>query len=90
VKSGQKAPWDIRPYAVWELVLPTRGTGGLTGAAYDPATQRIYVSQANVDRAGNIPGGGTYSSAPVIHAFQVNNAMPVATPQTPQNLRLKK
>ena len=90
VKGGRKAPWDIRPYAVWELPLPTRGVGGLTGAAYDPATQRIYVSQANVDRAGNIAGGGTYSSAPVIHAFQVNNATPVATPQAPQNLRIKK
>ena len=61
VKSGAKQPWAIKPYAVWSLTLPT-GTDGaeLGGAAYDPATGRIFVTQAF--------GDGEY---PVVHVFSV-------------------
>jgi hypothetical protein len=44
---GSADPWSVRPYAVWSLDLPfkTLGITRLGGAAYDPITSRIYVSQ---------------------------------------------
>lgn len=61
VKKGVKKPWEILPYAVWNFELPFQ-TGGkiILGAAYDPARQRIYISQDHGD--GNLP---------VIHLFQI-------------------
>lgn len=63
VKSGAKQPWQIQPYAVWELDPSFQG---IQGAAYDPATQRIYVSATWQD-----------GDRPIIRAYQLNN---VATP----------
>jgi hypothetical protein len=65
VKNGQKNPWDIRPYAVWKYNLPFEKSSDLHdvgGAAYDPATQRIYISQMCADTGCN----------PIIHVFKVN------------------
>jgi hypothetical protein len=62
VRSGQRAPWDARPYTKW--VLPIPGNPGdaliIGGAAYDPASARIYVSQ--------LFGDGT---RPLIHVYAV-------------------
>lgn len=60
-KAGTKQPWDIVPYAVWQLTLPYQPNHNghhLGGATYDPATKRLFVSQqyANGDE-------------PVIHIF---------------------
>lgn len=44
VKSGQRPPWDVQPYAVWSLSLPF-GSTRILGAAYDPMTGRIFLSQ---------------------------------------------
>jgi len=60
VKSGQSQPWEVTPYAVWEFPLPFAQAGHLQGATYDPATNRIFVSQAYGD-----------SEYPVIHVFTV-------------------
>jgi hypothetical protein len=59
VRDGTKQPWDVKPYATWTLSLPF-GSGQIGGAAYDPATGSIYVSQQY--------GNGT---DPVIHVFDV-------------------
>jgi hypothetical protein len=92
VRTGQKKPWDVRPYAIWELELPTHAPGviGLTGVAYDPASQRLYVSQALADTAAIIPGQSPYARSPLIHVFQINNATPVPRPLMPQNLRIRR
>lgn len=75
VKNGQNNPWDIRPYAIWELPIPLAIEYKETiGAAYDPATQRIFVGQASA--GGLLPGAGTYDRSAVIHVFQVNNSPP--------------
>ncbi len=82
VKSGIKQPWEILPYGTWELNLPTTAYQGIErdiqikGAAYDPVTQRIYVTQ------GNFEGNGR---KPLIHAFQLSlpsaiDAIPPAVP----------
>ncbi len=69
VKSGELAPWDVKPYAVWRLEFPfdtTFGTPGdasnrqIGGATYDPLTNRIFVSQMFGD-----------DQRPVIHVYAV-------------------
>jgi hypothetical protein len=62
VHAGQKQPWDVRPYAVWSLTLPTASWAHeLGGAAYDPATGRLFISQLYGDQ----------SVYPVIHVFTI-------------------
>jgi hypothetical protein len=58
-------PWDITPYAIWNLDLPfANGDGTILGAAYDSSTQRIFISQQGGERYGEAP-------FPVIHVFKI-------------------
>jgi len=78
VKRGQKKTWEIKPYGVWELHFPfANDNADILGATYDPATQRIYISEAGGDR----PGCCGY--LPLIHVYRVN------TDQTPPFLQTK-
>jgi hypothetical protein len=75
VRSGSKQAWDVVPYAGWVL----NGIGpSVVGAAYDSATNRIYVSE--------LRGNGVL---PQIHVFSVTNATagPVGPPP-PANVRV--
>jgi len=59
-------PWNVVPYDKWELDLPTPpvdiNTGVfLTGAGYDPTTQKIYLAQFRAS-----------GDEPVIHAYSLN------------------
>jgi hypothetical protein len=76
VHSGSKQPWDLRPYAVWSL--PGMGAQ-VGGAAYDPATKRIYVTEMFGD-----------SDRPIVHVFEVSiGTTPTATaPRAPVNVRI--
>jgi len=66
VKAGTKQPWEIVPYGVWPLSLPTPELAvRLGGVGYDPQRQLLYVSQLGGDPAG-------YEHRPVIHTFRVN------------------
>ncbi len=52
VKQGSKQPWDLRPYAVWTFCVGTpleRPGVQIVGGAYDPSTQRLYVSAGSTD-----------------------------------------
>jgi len=62
VKAGKKQPWDVRPYATFELPMPFRGRGDgdINGATYDPKTGRIYLTQAFGD-----------DPVPLVHAFTI-------------------
>ena len=67
VASGAADPWSVRPYAVWSLDLPfpTIGMTRLGGAAYDPATGRIYVAQYQAD-------AGTFQALnPLIYVYKL-------------------
>lgn len=65
VKNGKKRPWEVVPYAVWQLKFPfSIENAHILGAAYDPETQRIYLSQASADRPQMEP-------FPLIHVFKV-------------------
>jgi hypothetical protein len=71
VKNKQKDPWDVKPYATWPLDLsPDTGSGDLQGVAYDPDSQRLYISQAGAD--GRLPGASQYDVAPLIQVFRIN------------------
>ncbi len=59
-------PWDIKPYAIWNLDFPfAKKNAHIMGAAYDPATQRIFISQYGGERYGMEP-------YPIIHVYKVN------------------
>jgi hypothetical protein len=74
VRNGTKNPWDITPYYHGAISLPftnTNGNNQLNGAAYDPATNRLYLAQKCV----------VGSCAPLIHVFVVNvGTAPTAGP----------
>jgi len=78
VKNGAKAMWEIVPYGAWELTLPfANDNPDIIGAAYDPASQIIYLSQDGGDR----PGCCGY--LPVIHALHLkigNSNAPLSLP----------
>lgn len=62
VKNGRRRPWSIRPYATWDLGAPLEDEQ-ILAAAYDPATQRVFLSQYH--------GDGTQ---PLIRVYQVRLA----------------
>ena len=67
VKDGQLQSYAVKPYAVWNFDLPFESNNPgreIGGAAYDPASRRIYLSQI-----------GTDGSQPVIHVLRVNAAL---------------
>jgi hypothetical protein len=60
VRAGSMRPWDAKPYATWELPLGDIAPDGIVGAAYDPATNRIFLSQ----RFGD-------AERPLIHVYKI-------------------
>lgn len=63
VRAGRVDPWDVKPYAVWPVQLPTpEPTTRIAGVAYDPDGRRLFISQRLADRDG-------YSHRAVIHVF---------------------
>ena len=81
VHDGVVMPWDIKPYKVFQLNLPLDTPYGVPGdtqsrhiggAAYDPATGRIFVSQTYED-----------GRTPVIHVFKLDLGLPTPPPPTP-------
>ena len=65
VKAGKKRPWQVVPYGVWPLTLPTPELSvRLGGVGYDAKNQLVYVSQLGADPDG-------YSSRAIIHALRI-------------------
>lgn len=68
VKAGTKQPWEVTPYGVWPLELPTlEPSMHLGGVGYDPVRQLLYVSQMYADKDG-------YAYRPIVHVLQINAA----------------
>ena len=65
VKQGSKNPWDVLPYALWNLseMDLNQGTATMRSAVYDPATRRWYVV---IDIGDNTPE---------VHVYEVTNAV---------------
>ncbi|ODS54695.1 MAG: hypothetical protein ABS36_11050 [Acidobacteria bacterium SCN 69-37] len=71
VAQGQRQPWDVVPYATWTLPgLSASSAETVGGAAYDPTTSRLYVTQNGGD-----------GSKPLIHVYTISGA--TAPPPTP-------
>lgn len=76
VAAGKMQSWEPKPYAHWDLPTPFPGLQ-IGGVAYDPATQRIFMSQE-------------YSNGmlPVILVFKVTSFTNVVLPAPPRNVRI--
>jgi hypothetical protein len=85
VKSGAKQPYAVQPYATWTLNLPFSASDDdhlIGGAAFDPATKMIYISQLCKD--GNC--------GPIIHAYQLNvqaPSGPLVVPKPPTGVTVQ-
>jgi hypothetical protein len=65
VKAGKKQPWDVKPYAVWELKLPLPAPQMLIGGvAYDAQTKTLLVSQLHADKSD-------FRAFPVVNHFRI-------------------
>ena len=70
--------WEILPYGVWELNFPfANDNPSILGAAYDPSTQRIYISQDGGDKPG------CCGHLPLIHVYHVNIDLSIPCPSCP-------
>lgn len=59
VKAGKRKPWEVKPYATWEMLLPIRPDNKtIKGVAYDPRTGRIFLSQAQ-------------GELPLVHVYKI-------------------
>jgi hypothetical protein len=63
VRAGRRRPWDLKPYATFRMPVLTRAAVG--GAAVDPSTGRIYVTELRGD-----------GDKPRIHIFEVSPLRP--------------
>lgn len=79
-KNGSKLPYQVQPYTIWTYKLPFEVSDSrhlIGGAAFDTATQRIYVSQECVDA----------NCTPIIQVFKVNGALATPSPPTDVSAR---
>jgi hypothetical protein len=71
VEQGQKQPWQIEPYAIWNFDFPQpSGAKYLGGVTFDPSTGRLYVTQLGADTEA------PYSYLPVVQVFQLTLSPP--------------
>lgn len=83
VKNGTKKPYEVKPYAWWEVPGPKDSCGKFTysGLAYDPISRRIYATLS-------------YGESPTIHVWQVSGSdtTSIVSPPTlsaPTNLQIQ-
>ena len=73
VMDGKMQPWQVQPYATWNLDFPQfNGGKTLGGVTFDPSTDRLYVEEqgADTEAAG--------SFLPVIQVYQLTLSSPAA------------
>jgi hypothetical protein len=60
VKDGGLQPWDLRPYALWQLdEMDSTGSATISGATYDPASGRAYITER-------------YGENPTVHVYEID------------------
>lgn len=73
VRAGHKSRWDIRPQTAGTFSLPFEdGPKLVGGAAYDPVTQRVFISVLVQDEA-----------RPLIHVLRLGSVLPADPDPTP-------
>lgn len=59
VKQWLRQPWEVQPYAVWELTeMDDTGSAGISGMVFDPQRNRVYITE-------------DYGDEPVVHVYQI-------------------
>jgi hypothetical protein len=99
VATGNKSPSSVTAYNVYNLMndfgkpVGTKQdrdkSNDVAGVAYDEATGKLYIGQAN----GNDPKGHPFPAWPIIHVYQIGNLISAGgsssiSPTPPSNLRL--
>jgi hypothetical protein len=65
VKYGLLQPWEVQPYALWQLdEMDSSGGATIAGAAYDPASGRLYITER-------------YGESPAVHVYQITVPSPL-------------
>ena len=66
VRSGDKQPWDVVPYAIWPFELPSLGAlqPRLGRLSYDAAGRRLFISELFAER-------DEFAYRPLIHVYTV-------------------
>lgn len=91
VKNGTKEPYEVSPYAWWQLpnTDSTCGIMAYGGAAYDDTNHKLYVSQGpwndvviNVYSV-NIPSGGGDTTSPTVTITSPTSTGTHSTSTTP-------
>lgn len=80
VKQGTKQPWEVIPYAIWDITadlpihdgdcIDTSFGAGIQAAAYDPSTKRIFLVQGEGAEHW-CPTFPAFSFNPLIRVYQV-------------------
>ena len=67
VEDGKMQPWQLQPYAIWNLDFPIDGGGsGIGGVTFDPSTNRLYVVGSYADPQSN--------GLPLIEVYQLTSS----------------
>lgn len=80
VRRGSRNASRVQPYATWNFTLPFEDPSNqhlVGGAAYDPQTRRLYVSQQCAAR----------DCEPLIHAFELRIGAEDRRPAAPGDVR---
>jgi hypothetical protein len=66
VRSGEKQPWDVVPYAIWPFELPALGEPQprVGRMSYDAAGRRLFITELFAERDG-------YARRPLVHVYAV-------------------
>jgi hypothetical protein len=87
VKAGTKNQWDVLPYATWTFDTPFENPQqAINGAAYDPATGRVFVSVGFEDGTApliqvlTIQTGSTTPQLQALSATVVGSGTVTSTP----------
>jgi hypothetical protein len=82
VRAGTKSASSLTPYGFWQLKEIAKGGTlqefDLGGAAYDPATARIFLPEKHVN-----------GTEPIIHVYKISNATAVASPLPPTSVTVQ-
>jgi hypothetical protein len=76
VKNGTMQSWEVQPYAFWRLpeMVSIPGHASISGAAYDPASGRLYITEE-------------YGATPHVHVYQITVANDVTPPTVVSSTR---
>jgi hypothetical protein len=61
VKDGTRQPWEVKPYALWQLgEMDASGGADMAGMTYDPDSGRVYITEM-------------YGESPAVHVYQIES-----------------